>query len=77
MGWTLIWTSIPTTLLFLILKGGESNEDNEQPVGSIPRGQETTEENSKTSSHWSHSFMFIPVAFWPIILLGLGVFLIL
>jgi hypothetical protein len=63
MGWTLIWASIPTVLLFFIIKGWPESEP---APGEIP----------SKSSHWSHSFMFIPVAIWPVILLGGGLYLI-
>lgn len=63
IGWTMIWSSIPTILLFLVLKNWPQSEP---APGEIPT----------RSSHWSHSFFFIPVAIWPVIFLGGGLYLI-
>lgn len=56
MGWSMIWTSIPTLLLYFIIRGWPASEP---APGEVP---------SKTI----HSFMFVPVIIWPILLAGGG-----
>lgn len=56
MGWSMIWTSIPTLLLYFIIRAWPASEP---APGEIP---------TKTT----HSFMFVPVLIWPILLAGGG-----
>ena len=71
MGWSMIWSAVPTFLLYLVLRKYHLKEKELAP-GEIAPSQE-----EKSKYFTGHSFFWIPVAFWPFIFLFLGIYLVL
>jgi hypothetical protein len=63
IGWSMVWTAIPTIILYFVIK-------------NWPESEPAPGEIQTKSTHWGHSFMFIPVIIWPVVFLGGGLYLI-